>query len=114
MPLFCCAVGEKGSGKGSIAVAQHIPGSGRASLETLRAASTSGLAHDMARLRMVAHERGEKLSETEEKTQRMHDDAKKLSASANAVSACVVTYEVHGNIFVVACTSFLSWDVGAA
>ena len=66
-------------------MAQHIPGTGGSSLEGLRA-SGSGLASDMARLRMQAQERGEKLGELEDRTQRMQESAMKFSSDAHAVS----------------------------
>jgi len=78
-------VGESSCGKASRGVAQHIPGTGGSSLEGLRT-SGSGLASDMARLRMQAQERGEKLGELEDKTQRMQDAAMKFSSDAHAVS----------------------------
>lgn len=76
--------GEATSGKASKAVAKHIPGSGLASLEGLRGAAQHGLT-EMQKLRLAALERGEKLSELEEKTQRMQESAQKFSNNAHSL-----------------------------
>lgn len=76
--------GEARSGKASKGVAKHIPGTGAASLEGLRGATQHTLS-EMDRLRMAALERGEKLSELEEKTQRMQESAQKFSDNAHSL-----------------------------
>lgn len=76
--------GEAKSGKASKAIAKHIPGTGAASLEGLRGASQHTMS-EMDRLRMAALERGEKLSELDEKTQRMQESAQNFSENAHSL-----------------------------
>lgn len=76
--------GEARSGKASKAIAKHIPGTGAASLEGLRGSAQHTMS-EMDRLRMAALERGEKLSELEEKTQRMQESAQKFQNNAHSL-----------------------------
>ncbi|XP_076824727.1 syntaxin-binding protein 5-like isoform X2 [Clavelina lepadiformis] len=76
--------GDAQNGRPSRGFASHIPGTGGLSLEGLRATS-SGLASDMQRLQMVTQERGEKLSELEDRSQRMQESAGKFSSEAHAL-----------------------------
>nr|XP_039262730.1 syntaxin-binding protein 5-like [Styela clava] len=76
--------GEAKSGKASRGVAKHIPGSGSMSLEGLRGQAQHGLT-EMQKLRLAALERGEKLGELDEKTQRMQESAQKFSDNAHSL-----------------------------
>ena len=64
-----CAVGE-GSGKPSRSVAKHIPGAGGAGLEAA-GARASAAAGEVARAHQLVLERGDKLSQLEDRAERM-------------------------------------------
>ncbi|XP_066952270.1 syntaxin-binding protein 5 isoform X2 [Macrobrachium rosenbergii] len=69
------------SGKGSRSVAKHVPGP-TAQLEALNAKAGS-VAGDVARTRMLMVERGQKLSELEERTGRMMNESESFSTAAH-------------------------------
>ncbi|XP_075975059.1 syntaxin-binding protein tomosyn isoform X2 [Anticarsia gemmatalis] len=69
------------SGKPSRAVAKHIPG-GSAQLDQLGARASTA-ASEVARAHMLVVERGDKLSQLEERTERMHSQAAEFSSSAH-------------------------------
>ncbi|XP_077977362.1 syntaxin-binding protein 5-like isoform X2 [Glandiceps talaboti] len=70
------------SGKASKSVAKHIPGTG--GLEGVKAAS-GGVAGELARARIALNERGEKLSELEERTAQMMANADNFSQAAHQI-----------------------------
>ncbi|XP_026736123.1 syntaxin-binding protein 5 isoform X2 [Trichoplusia ni] len=70
------------SGKPSRTVAKHIPGGSAAQLEQLGARAGSASA-DVARAHMLVLERGDKLSQLEDRTERMHSQAAEFSSSAH-------------------------------
>ena len=86
--LFELVVGENRNGRASRGVAQHLPGSGQSSLEGLRAGSATFVS-DVRKLHMQVRERGEKLSDMEEKTEQMNQSAMRFSSDANAVGSCL-------------------------
>lgn len=98
--LECLFIAVGRSGVGSRAFAEHIPGTGGSSLEGLRG-SSSGLGADMQRLRMQTQERGEKLSELQDASQRMQDSAMKFSSDAHAVSLVVAFVELAWSSYAV-------------
>ncbi|XP_060801516.1 syntaxin-binding protein 5 isoform X3 [Amyelois transitella] len=71
----------EGSGKPNRAVARHIPGA-HAPLEQLGARASSA-AGEVARAHMLVLERGDKLSQLEDRTERMHMQAGEFSSSAH-------------------------------
>uniref|UniRef100_A0AAY4EDC3 Syntaxin-binding protein 5-like n=1 Tax=Denticeps clupeoides TaxID=299321 RepID=A0AAY4EDC3_9TELE len=72
--------GESGAGKASRSLAQHIPGQG--SVEGMKGAA-SGVVGELARARLALDERGQKLSEVEEKTAAMMASADAFSKHAH-------------------------------
>uniref|UniRef100_A0A8B9JWR7 Syntaxin-binding protein 5-like n=1 Tax=Astyanax mexicanus TaxID=7994 RepID=A0A8B9JWR7_ASTMX len=74
--------GESGAGKASRSLAQHIPGPG--GIEGMKGAA-SGIVGDLARARIALDERGQKLSEVEEKTAAMMASADSFSKHAHEV-----------------------------
>lgn len=75
------AVGES-SGKPLRTVAKHIPGGGAPALEALGARAGSAAA-DVSRAHQLVLERGDKLSQLEDRTERMHNQAAEFSSSAH-------------------------------
>lgn len=71
------------SGRASRSIAKHIPGSA-ANLEGLKQSSASA-AGAISQAHMMAVERGEKLSQLEERTQRMMNEAENFSSSAHGL-----------------------------
>ncbi|XP_009293003.1 syntaxin-binding protein 5a isoform X2 [Danio rerio] len=76
MELF----GETGAGKAPRSLAQHIPGPG--GIEGMKGAA-SGIVGDLARARIALDERGQKLSEVEERTAAMMASADSFSKHAH-------------------------------
>ncbi|KAL4656611.1 syntaxin-binding protein 5-like isoform X1 [Arapaima gigas] len=74
--------GEAAAGKASRSLAQHIPGQG--SIEGMRA-SAGGAMGDLARARLAAEERGQRLGELEERTALMMSSAEMFSKHAHEV-----------------------------
>uniref|UniRef100_A0AAR2KPN1 Syntaxin-binding protein 5-like n=1 Tax=Pygocentrus nattereri TaxID=42514 RepID=A0AAR2KPN1_PYGNA len=74
--------GETGAGKASRSLAQHIPGPG--GIEGMKGAA-SGIVGDLARARIALDERGQKLSEVEERTAAMMASADSFSKHAHEV-----------------------------
>ncbi|XP_051952042.1 syntaxin-binding protein 5-like [Xyrauchen texanus] len=72
--------GETGAGKASRSLAQHIPGPG--GIEGMKGAA-SGIVGDLARARIALDERGQKLSEVEERTAAMMASADTFSKHAH-------------------------------
>ncbi|KAL7888747.1 hypothetical protein AOLI_G00037210 [Acnodon oligacanthus] len=72
--------GESGAGKASRSLAQHIPGPG--GIEGMKGAA-SGIVGDLARARIALDERGQKLSEVEERTAAMMASADSFSKHAH-------------------------------
>ncbi|XP_031437870.1 syntaxin-binding protein 5a isoform X2 [Clupea harengus] len=72
--------GETGAGKAPRSLAQHIPGPG--GIEGMKGAAT-GIMADLARTRQALDERGQKLSEAEEKTAAMMTSADSFSKHAH-------------------------------
>lgn len=74
----------EGSGKPNRAVAKHIPGgaSSAANLEQLGARAGSAAA-EVSRAHQLVLERGDKLSQLEDRTERMHSQAAEFSSSAH-------------------------------
>ncbi|XP_076844166.1 syntaxin-binding protein 5a [Brachyhypopomus gauderio] len=72
--------GESGAGKASRSLAQHIPGPG--GMEGMKGAA-SGIVGDLARARIALDERGQKLSEVEERTAAMMASADAFSKHAH-------------------------------
>ncbi|XP_026146602.1 syntaxin-binding protein 5a isoform X3 [Carassius auratus] len=72
--------GESGAGKAPRSLAQHIPGPG--GLEGMKGAA-SGIVGDLARARIALDERGQKLSEVEERTAAMMASADTFSKHAH-------------------------------
>ncbi|XP_048834463.1 syntaxin-binding protein 5-like isoform X7 [Brienomyrus brachyistius] len=72
--------GEAAAGKASRSLAQHIPGQG--GLEGMKAAA-GGVVGDLARARMAAEERGQRLGELEERTALMMSSAEMFSKHAH-------------------------------
>ncbi|KAL7872297.1 hypothetical protein SRHO_G00072800 [Serrasalmus rhombeus] len=72
--------GETGAGKASRSLAQHIPGPG--GIEGMKGAA-SGIVGDLARARIALDERGQKLSEVEERTAAMMASADSFSKHAH-------------------------------
>ncbi|XP_070569216.1 syntaxin-binding protein 5-like isoform X4 [Ptychodera flava] len=70
------------SGKASKSVAKHIPGTG--GLEGVKAAS-GGVAGELAKARIALNERGEKLSELDERTAQMMANAENFSQAAHQI-----------------------------
>lgn len=70
------------SGKPSRAVAKHIPGGGAQQLEQLGARASTA-ASEVSRAHMLVVERGDKLSQLEDRTERMHSQAAEFSSSAH-------------------------------
>ena len=66
------SVGESSSGKASRSLAQHIPGPG--GIEGVKGAA-SGVVGELARARLALDERGQKLSDLEERTAAMLSSA---------------------------------------
>lgn len=75
-------VGES-SGRASRTIAKHIPGSA-ANLEGLKQNSATA-AGAISQAHMMAVERGDKLSQLEERTQRMMNEAENFSSSAHGL-----------------------------
>lgn len=76
------SVGETGAGKAPRSLAQHIPGPG--GIEGMKGAA-SGIVGDLARARIALDERGQKLSEVEERTAAMMASADSFSKHAHEV-----------------------------
>lgn len=74
----CVPVGES-SGKPNRAVAKHIPGP---SLDALGARAGTACS-EVSRAHQLVVERGDKLSQLEDKTERMHMQAGEFSSSAH-------------------------------
>ncbi|XP_051581174.1 syntaxin-binding protein 5-like isoform X2 [Myxocyprinus asiaticus] len=72
--------GETGAGKAPRSLAQHIPGPG--GIEGMKGAA-SGIVGDLARARIALDERGQKLSEVEERTAAMLASADTFSKHAH-------------------------------
>ncbi|TRY98161.1 hypothetical protein DNTS_008608 [Danionella cerebrum] len=72
--------GETGAGKAPRSMAQHIPGPG--GIEGMKGAA-SGIVGDLARARIALDERGQKLSEVEERTAAMMASADSFSKHAH-------------------------------
>ncbi|XP_058248752.1 syntaxin-binding protein 5a isoform X3 [Hemibagrus wyckioides] len=72
--------GESGAGKASRSLAQHIPGPG--GIEGMKGAA-AGIVGDLARARIALDERGQKLSEVEERTAAMMASADSFSKHAH-------------------------------
>ncbi|XP_018584067.1 syntaxin-binding protein 5-like isoform X7 [Scleropages formosus] len=72
--------GEAAAGKASRSLAQHIPGQG--SIEGMKAAA-GGVVGDLARARLAAEERGQRLGELEERTALMMSSAEMFSKHAH-------------------------------
>uniref|UniRef100_A0A8C1LMP5 Syntaxin-binding protein 5-like n=1 Tax=Cyprinus carpio TaxID=7962 RepID=A0A8C1LMP5_CYPCA len=72
--------GESGAGKAPRSLAQHIPGPG--GIEGMKGAA-SGIVGDLARARIALDERGQKLSEVEERTAAMMASADTFSKHAH-------------------------------
>lgn len=70
------------SGKPLRTVAKHIPGGGAPALEALGARAGSAAA-DVSRAHQLVLERGDKLSQLEDRTERMHNQAAEFSSSAH-------------------------------
>lgn len=73
-------VGEASSGKASKAVAKHIPGAMQDVGQ--RVGSVTG---DISRAHMLMVERGDKLNQLEERTQRMMNESETFSHSAHSL-----------------------------
>ncbi|KAK3914089.1 Syntaxin-binding protein 5 [Frankliniella fusca] len=71
------------SGRASRSIAKHIPGPS-ANIEALKQ-SAGTAAGEIAKAHMMAVERGEKLSQLEERTQRMMNEAENFSSSAHGL-----------------------------
>lgn len=82
MIFFPTPVGESVAGKASRSLAQHIPGTG--GIEGVKGAA-SGVAGELARARIALDERGQKLSELEERTAAMLYSADNFSKHAHEV-----------------------------
>lgn len=76
--LTMFSVGET-SGKPNRSVAKHIPGAQLQELGQRAGSATS----EISRAHMLAVERGEKLSQLEEKTERMHNTAQEFGGTAH-------------------------------
>ncbi|XP_032750879.1 syntaxin-binding protein 5 isoform X3 [Rattus rattus] len=74
--------GESSSGKASRSLAQHIPGPG--GIEGVKGAA-SGVVGELARARLALDERGQKLSDLEERTAAMMSSADSFSKHAHEV-----------------------------
>ncbi|XP_046729956.1 syntaxin-binding protein 5a isoform X2 [Silurus meridionalis] len=72
--------GESGAGKPSRSLAQHIPGPG--GIEGMKGAA-AGIVGDLARARIALDERGQKLSEAEERTAAMMASADSFTKHAH-------------------------------
>ncbi|XP_027003411.2 syntaxin-binding protein 5a isoform X2 [Tachysurus fulvidraco] len=72
--------GESGAGKASRSLAQHIPGPG--GIEGMKGAA-AGIVGDLARARIALDERGQKLSEVEERTAAMMASADSFTKHAH-------------------------------
>ncbi|XP_058612292.1 syntaxin-binding protein 5a isoform X2 [Onychostoma macrolepis] len=72
--------GESGAGKAPRSLAQHIPGPG--GIEGMKGAA-SGIVGDLARARIALDERGQKLSDVEERTAAMMASADSFSKHAH-------------------------------
>ncbi|XP_063812916.1 syntaxin-binding protein 5-like isoform X3 [Pseudophryne corroboree] len=72
--------GEASAGKASRSLAQHIPGQG--GIEGVKGAAT-GVAGDLYRARIALDERGQRLGELEDKTERMLSSAESFSKHAH-------------------------------
>ena len=73
-----CIVGET-SGKPNRSVAKHIPGPNLQELGQRASSATS----EISRAHQLAMERGEKLSQLEERTERMHNQAQEFSSTSH-------------------------------
>ncbi|OQR70556.1 syntaxin-binding protein 5-like [Tropilaelaps mercedesae] len=73
--------GEAGSGKASKAIARHIPGNA-ANLEAMKE-RTGTLSGEIARTRMALDERGQALSQLEERTGRMMNEAEVFASTTS-------------------------------
>lgn len=79
---FVIAVGES-SGRASRSIAKHIPGPS-ANLDQLK--SQAGTASSaISKAHLMAQERGEKLSQLEERTERMMNEAENFQSSAHGL-----------------------------
>lgn len=78
--IYFGAVGE-GSGKPNRTVAKHIPGP-PGGLDQLGARASTA-AGEISRAHMLVVERGDKLSQLEDRTERMHNEAAQFSSSAH-------------------------------
>lgn len=73
--------GESGSGKASMAIARRIPGN-TANLEAMKE-RTGTLAGEIARTRLALDERGQALSQLEERTGRMMNEAEVFASTTS-------------------------------
>lgn len=80
--VLLIVVGEA-SGRASRSVAKHIPGPS-ANMEALGQRATSAT-NEVARAHQMVVERGEKLGQLEERTQRMMSEAENFSQSAHSL-----------------------------
>lgn len=74
-------VGESGSGKPNRSVAKHIPGPSLTDLNSR--ASTA--ASEISRAHQLALERGEKLSQLEDRAERMANQAQEFGGTAHSL-----------------------------
>lgn len=74
-------VGESGSGKPNRSVAKHIPGP---NLQELGSRASTA-ASEISRAHQLAVERGEKLSQLEERAERMSNQAQEFSGTAHSL-----------------------------
>lgn len=77
---FLCAVGET-SGKPNRSVAKHIPGPNLQDLSGRASSATS----EISRAHQLAMERGEKLSQLEERAERMANTAQEFGGTAHSL-----------------------------
>lgn len=87
--FYIFIVGESGAGKASRSLAQHIPGPG--GIEGMKGAA-AGIVGDLARARIALDERGQKLSEVEERTAAMMASADSFSKHAHEVIIFILGY----------------------
>ena len=74
-------VGESSSGKANRSVAKHIPGP-NAAIQELGARATTA-SSEVSRAHQLMLERGDKLGQLEERTERMSNEAQQFSSSAH-------------------------------
>lgn len=79
-------VSENSAGKPSRGVARHIPGAG-SGMDKLNRAAAGTIGHELRMAREGLDERGEKLSELEDKTLQMMNQAESYGQSASNLVA---------------------------